>query len=338
MDKENIHFIVGPHRSGTTYLQTLLGCMPCVGTGVETHFFCRIRPYLQKLAEIESRKLCFADIRQAIEKIMFQYNEVIADWDDLNKAWELNGWNGLFYSLISAFYVSNNGDPIKTWIEKTPEHLKWINEIHHRFPSSKFVIIFRDPRAVAVSLLKYIRDITRFQRLGYLKNEWVYLTNRFQEIQFYFNLKASYIFLVRYEELASRPYEVLPDICRFLDITYSKPDESTYLKCVSNITLNSEVHKSANKSFRLSYNPIPWDSDLSFLERAYLDISFRHILQYFGYPPKYSGTVLPDNIVQILVNLWNKWLKEWHPHVKPKKSIIEKYIPWSPSYTDKSGM
>ena len=329
MDKEDIHFIVGPHRSGTTYLQTLLGCMPRVGTGVETHFFCRIRPYLQELAEIESRKLCFADIRQAIEQIMFQNNEANADWNDLRMAWEIEGWKGLFHALITAFYVSSSGEPVKAWIEKTPEHLNWINEIHHEFPASKFVIVFRDPRAIAVSLLKYIRDITPIQRLRYLKNECVYLTNRFREIRFYLNLKASYIFFVRYENLASRPFAVLPDICRFLSITYSKPDKNTYHQCVSNIKFNSEVHKSANITFRRSYNPVPWDRDLSLMERVYLDISLRNILGFFGYPPKYSGHVLPDRIVPILIILWNKCVKEWRPHKEPK-SIIEKYIPWSP--------
>ena len=66
MKAKKIHFIVGPHRSGTTFLQTLLGCMPDVATGLETHFFCRVRPYL---LEIKKKKgyLSFSDIRIAIE-------------------------------------------------------------------------------------------------------------------------------------------------------------------------------------------------------------------------------------------------------------------------------
>ena len=48
-----------------------MGCMPEVATGLETHFFCRIRPYL---LEIKRKKgiLSFSDVRIAIEKIMFK--------------------------------------------------------------------------------------------------------------------------------------------------------------------------------------------------------------------------------------------------------------------------
>jgi len=80
-----IHFIVGPHRSGTTYLQTLLGCMPKISTGVETHFYCRIRPYLENLSELRRGPVDFDDLKTAVTQIMFHGNADKLDWNKLRE-------------------------------------------------------------------------------------------------------------------------------------------------------------------------------------------------------------------------------------------------------------
>ena len=138
LKEKKIYFIVGPHRSGTTFLQTLLGCMAGVATGPETHFFCRIKPYLM---EIKKQKdiISTSDIFTAIENIMLKQERKLSDVKAIENGWKEGGWAGLFFSLISSTFFSVSSSTSPVYIEKTPGHLMYISEISREIPKAKFV-------------------------------------------------------------------------------------------------------------------------------------------------------------------------------------------------------
>jgi len=328
LSKKKVHFIVGPHRSGTTFLQTLLGCMPGVATGVETHFFCRIRPYLLEIEE-KNGILSFSDIRIAIEKIMFKDEKKLENVETVEAGWRKNGWGGLFFSLISTTFFSSSNQVSPKYIEKTPGHLNHIEEINNEFPDSKFVVIYRDPRAITTSMFKFVPEMNKKQRMGWLKKELGYVNYCFRAIKDILYSKSGNFFIVKYEELKEKQSKILRDVCDFLEITYTEPEKKVYQEVLKHITLESEIHKSRNRSFQLNNENLLKREKLSLAEILYMELGLNPSIKDFGYQHKIPLFFLPRRVIRYLVYLWNKKIKTWDPFPKAE-TLLDKYIPWSP--------
>jgi len=121
--------------------------MPKISTGVETHFYCRIRPYLENLSELRRGPVDFDDLKTAVTQIMFHGNADKLDWNKLRKYWTGNDWTSIFKILLAETCLPCHKPP-NIWIEKTPDHLLQIRQIHEEFQNSKFIILYRDPRRI----------------------------------------------------------------------------------------------------------------------------------------------------------------------------------------------
>ncbi len=327
--KSKVHFIVGPHRSGTTYLQTLLGCMPGISTGIETHFYCRIRPYLTKLSETRGNYLGYDEFKTAVTEIMFQGNTAKIDWIKLRKYWVVKDWINIFKTLLSETSLPGKRCP-DIWIEKTPDHLLHIEQIRKELTDSKFIIIYRDPRRIAVSLHKYVNDITNSQMLGWLKSELRYLNNRFQVIESYVGSRKPYVKIVRYESLCRNSAVELDNICNFLGVEYQKPDEGTFREIAENVILDSEDHKSRNRYYKITGDYKTWNQGLTLTASLYAELALYEILEKFSYPLTYRFlSICPSLLRRKLRAAIDAKIMDWRPHKEPA-STLDHYIPWSP--------
>lgn len=177
-----IHFIVGPHRSGSTYLQTTLASLPDIGTCSETHFFCRVLPYLRKFKEMRRKSIRFSDLRNAIIRIMFLGDDKIDFWDELEKSFFCGSYKDLFSCLVEGLSYKINPNA-RVLIEKTPSHLFFVDDIRRTYPTSKIIVIVRDPRNIATSMLRFLPNLTQVDRWRYLFSEIKYLHQCFAKIR-----------------------------------------------------------------------------------------------------------------------------------------------------------
>lgn len=211
--REGLFFIVGNSRGGTTLLQAMLNSHPGMTIPPETHFFYRVKrlgrrfrapvgdvvlePLVDLLLAPGSR---FAEFGLDAEHVIATFRRTDRTHEDL-------------FLVLLACYAAQRGKP--RCGEKTPRHLLKVEEIARTFPRSRFISIFRDPRAVASSELN--------ARFG---SPSVFITARrwARYIDMHLRLtgllpRERYL-MIQYEELVQEPEPVLRRVCAFLEEDY----------------------------------------------------------------------------------------------------------------------
>jgi hypothetical protein len=199
-------FIVGPVRSGTSWLHTMLSEHPDIASPPETHLFAN---YLGPLADVWS-----------------------ADQDRLRRALDTRGsqvalglapivTDGEFTEMLRSWYTSIRTQVLAAkpgatrLLEKTPDHSLWLDTIFRVVPDAAIVFVVRDPRATVRSVLS-----ARTEPWG----DWApdsladATTLWLRNVRPYFSRKRDKrIMLVRYEDLRSDAAE-FERVAKFLDL------------------------------------------------------------------------------------------------------------------------
>jgi len=215
-------FIVGAPRSGTTLLQSFLASHPRIQSFPETHFFSAAFPRL-----CIKRMLTWSalNVRGVLKRFLHEINrpDLIEEYGHINLL-EHNYANTLI-RLLDHLTLEAGKD---IWVEKTPRHIFFVEEISNRVPKAKFIHIIRHGADVVASLYEVTnRDFFKWRKgkqhlfakgLSIDKcikrwNDAVQITAKWY--------RCSNHLLVKYEQLVKSPPEELDKICNFLEINYS---------------------------------------------------------------------------------------------------------------------
>ena len=119
-----------------------------------------------------------------------------------------------FLSSLYARAASHQGKGI--FLDKTPRYYYIIDELVEIFPEAKFIILLRNPLAVLNSILKtWVKDNIQF--LGYYRDDLL-----LAPVKLIDGIKKHPLSChgIQYEELVSKPGEILKEACSFLGIGY----------------------------------------------------------------------------------------------------------------------
>lgn len=192
-----IVFIGGMPRSGTTLLRVMLDTHPDIRCGGET----RVIPRLLNLrntwlkAPLEYQRLVEAGITADV----------------------LDNAIGEFILEI----IARHGRPAKRLCNKDPFTLKSAVYIHSLFPSSQFLFLVRDGRAVAHSIISRKVTISGFNITDYRQclMKWNAATqSMYDQCN---NLGSKVCLPVYYEQLVLHPERTLKTVMNFLDLPWS---------------------------------------------------------------------------------------------------------------------
>lgn len=150
-------FVVGCPRSGTTLLQAVLAAHPGIATVPETHFASKIRGRWAGLSTP------FVWPRAA--RIQLQAHRRTTEWTGTSVVpWSFRPgpYHRAFAAAVTAF-TARKGATV--WLEKSPIHLRYIDELARHHPEARFVHIVRDGRAVTASLV----DLALSEPEGWLR-------------------------------------------------------------------------------------------------------------------------------------------------------------------------
>lgn len=204
-------FLVGSPRSGTTLLQTILTTQLDLFTLKETHFFRNLHRW-RPVRWLDHLYLDAGRVDAAFRFITENNTlEGSYDWTDVRRL-------GDACRLFDRLMTTETGlRDRRGWLEKSPEHMFFIDEIRHHLPNARFVHILRDGPDVVASLhdakTKYP---DHWSWLGDL-DQMVDLYNRYCRV-IRRNIGRPDTFVVRYADLVENDKGVLDALARFLDL------------------------------------------------------------------------------------------------------------------------
>ena len=270
-------FIIGSGRSGNTLLRSILSGNSDISIPPESY---RIPFAIKKFHIFNNR-----DWEDIVPQVLKEFEDCkeFYTWEiditDAQKRLEniadsKRTLSNIFDELFCT-YTEKHSPGSKIWGDKTPMNTLYLDWIGTVFPRSKFIHIIRDGRDVASSYLK----MERYDTILEAANRWI---NSIESAQsFGSKIKENYM-EIRYEELVTKPEEVIKDTCDFLDIDYdSKMLDHT--KQVKKLGDTDKEHHS-NLSKPISSDSVgKWRNNLSESDQESITKLLHKHLQRLGY-------------------------------------------------------
>lgn len=209
-------FIVGVQRSGTTLLSAMLAAHSRLSCGPETHFFRRLlevdesrlldpgtwpQPAIEFVTSISHTGFTSSERKTLLAKYQLEPDRVAA---------YLRQRGPSIAAALSSVTEPYMTDRKKVrWVEKTPDHILHVASIRRHFPMSPIIRIVRDPRDVALSLLKVPWGVTSFV-------EGIVYWERLDRLSRKFFAADSRSLTLRFEDLLGDPPGTLQRVCDFI--------------------------------------------------------------------------------------------------------------------------
>jgi len=207
---ENIIFIVGFPRSGTTLLASILNKHSNITVPPETHFFSRFSRSIsfpvemKKCSEVVTSLISY----NRIKDLELTEKEVIENLNLVNDKIEKSD---LFIALIQAYGKRYN---TSCFVEKTPVHMLETEKLIQMFPNIKIISLVRDGRDSILSLLNapwHHNNVSRHAA------EWSY---RMELIEGYVKRYPDKFIAVSFEDILSTTERTMKKICSFAGIKF----------------------------------------------------------------------------------------------------------------------
>lgn len=276
---ENLVFIVGSPRSGTTWLQRLLATHPQVQTGQESRVFFYIASQF---------KMWRQDLASA--EVIGRGGTGLACY--LNEAEFLAIQRKYLAALLAP--MLQGLQPGQIFLEKTPGHAFFIPEIAQLLPAAKIIHLVRDPRDVVASLLAAAKGWGKSWAPRDVKmalQEWRWHVEAVHKAAP--QLAPGQFLEICYEDLVAAPASQLRAVSDFLNLAWQ--DEKMAAAIAANtagelrqgrgtqIPIYGVLGKAANsvvtepKNFVRKAQPGSWRQDLTWLERRQLKYYLRRL-------------------------------------------------------------
>ncbi len=235
-------FLVGCPRSGTTLLQSLLAAHSQVVSFPESHFY-----NTMTTSRFGLRQLGLASPR--IRARFFEFLEQIGH-PEMRRylprhAVSRRQYSRAFIAVLDAVARQQNKH---VWLEKTPRHLQYIDDIRGFVPESKFIHLVRHGEDVVASLYEVVNQHPErwpsipasdaASCVARCLDRWV------QSVA----LSRRYVgepnhAMVRYERLVEAPEAVMKGLCEFIGISFEARMLERYADHAATLVMPFETWK-----------------------------------------------------------------------------------------------
>ena len=265
-------FIVGAHRSGTTWLFEALCAHPEVGGAYESGLFTEtgfgglLQGHLWR-EEFEERNRALTTHHVGVGQLVDRPT-VVAAVRDLSARW-----------LAEAL-----GEHVRYLVEKTPMHYQAVGLIAEIFPSARFVHVLRDGRDVALSMRAAGRSWQPGWRLMTYGPPWIAArawANAVSTARRELDRVPNPSLEVRYEELRTDPVRVLRRLFDFCEI----PADPATLDEIAARTSFSSHSGTGETSFRRRGEEGEWRRAFGPLDRLVFRLAAADAMAETGYAP-----------------------------------------------------
>lgn len=239
-------FVVGPSRSGTALLRSILNQHAGIHIAGETHYFDDLRRRLgagagTRLVGDEQRRT--EDYFLALAHRPYGHGG-IADESPLDRgvlreeAARLGGHGDAYFEAFCRLNAQLEGreDVPRRWGEKTPRHAMRLSELLTRYPTGQAIVMVRDPRAVVASYRDWhgngssaaLQDDSRSREADRTRTSydpsvisllWRATVAAARKARDRYGTER--VRLQRYEDLVENPHGEAPQLARWLGVPYA---------------------------------------------------------------------------------------------------------------------
>jgi hypothetical protein len=237
-------FVVGYPRSGTTLVQSLLATQKHVYSLPETHFFNIINRKAiatdeQGFIEAECLDLIFAKIKEKMD-LTFSRPEIKYI---MKQAKKKNLRAKMLFEFIVYHYlpeeIKSISDSSYRWVEKTPNHAYFLDDIVSFYPQVQFINIIRHP-VPAIYSRKINFPFNKDKPLDWLAKLW---RRSVEETETFGRKHPGKIYTLKYEELAADINNEFKKICEFVNINLDPELMDNHSVSAGRLSLKKEVWK-----------------------------------------------------------------------------------------------
>jgi hypothetical protein len=296
-------FIGGHRKSGTTLLLTLFDGHPQICTfPVDSGFFYAFFPkYLKESFSKEERmdRICDFTFRQnfkiQLEKDSVNRNEA-PDIDELeetfrNKSFENESYREYLRNMIAAYRdnMDSRTRDHRRWLEKTTSSELYASEVFDWFENPKFMHLIRDPRDNFASLKSGWDE--KYSDRGH--HPWELLQSMLDRALPGLKIAKpnrskfgeNYYRIFRYENLVSKPDQVINKMCDFLNVKF---DDSLYTPTVFGQTWEGNNFEGKTFDGISNENVGRWPDRISTKEAKILEFYFADVMDELNYEREFS--------------------------------------------------
>lgn len=202
--------ITGADRSGTSLLYALLGTHPNISMVRRTNMFRWFHRQFGDLADPANFERCLAK--------MLRYERLAPlepDEARLRREFALGEPTyGRLFDLMHRHHAERAGKP--RWGDKSLHTEHYADQVFAEFPQARMIHVMRDPRDRHASVIKRYPDVTR--HTGPVTGRWLASARALRRNLI---LYPDRYLLVRYEDLARSPEEILVAVCAFIGEHYT---------------------------------------------------------------------------------------------------------------------
>ena len=308
-------FIVGYIHTGTSLLKSMLRRDPSLFAAAgETHFYQDLNRYRRQFADLDDPQvmrdfvyfiiaLAYLGTKRANQREDYslatfnlsqtQFDTLLADVTAAAAAVPVPQRHAALFGLVMDQLTRLNGR--QRWLEKTPEHVYFLQQILSVRPDARVVELVRDPRA-ALSSRKHRRTDEWLDAKEAQENVAPDRTTNYDTLIDSYMWKESIdsardarrnfpgrVLSVRYEDMVGDPEATIRHICRFLDLPF-RPDflEVGWVNATSKTAGNAGdgISKAAVDRWKKSLTP----------EEIFVcQTALRSELREFGYAAEPTG-------------------------------------------------
>lgn len=212
----NAVFMVGEQRSGSNLLRLILNESNDIAAPHPPHILQRLMPLVgdKDLSDEAVFKELIEHVCQLVEANPVQWEDVVLDREDIFQRCRENSLVAIYGAVMDAYAESQGAT---TWICKSLQNIRWADELDAYFDNAKFIYLYRDPRDVTLSFMKAV--------VG--EKHPYFIAGKWNELQTLCldqgeKLPKEQFFGISYEDITSKPEEVISALCEFLGIEYQE--------------------------------------------------------------------------------------------------------------------
>ncbi len=285
-------FVVGAPRSGTTLLQNLIASHPQIRSAPETHLFTKISRcllYERNLRPIGKKPLPTVlpgkTTRRLFEDLtdFLPVSDTLLNWVNTIDDTECFSVQEIAMRLFTDLGHGNG----MIFVEKSPPHVYYVEEIKIVFPGAKIVNIIRDPRDVIPSINRMLQQMGKRPRTIYERAMvWTGSVTA---------AETAGLFTVKYEDLVTAPEKTMTEVFDYIGLSRSSEPFSRHAH-VSRLTVKENERWKQHNFSEISTTRIgTFKASLSAEDCGLIEyLCGRHMPTY-----RYSKTHAPLGIIRL---------------------------------------